>query len=105
MDVSGVDEEVLGFKLRGDALTIEPSMPRDWPGFELTYRYRSSTYKIRVERSDAAESRAVIQLIDDGATHEVSCAWAIGRPAPDSMKIEAEAEPQPVHNPELIPQP
>ena len=98
-------EEVLGFKLRGDALTIEPSMPRDWPGFELTYRYRSSTYKIRVERSDAAESRAVIQLIDDGATHEVLLRVGDRKPAPDSMKIEAEAEPQPVHNPELIPQP
>jgi len=102
-------EEVLGFKLRGSdtgaTLTIEPSMPRDWPGFELTYRYRSSTYKIRVERSDAAESRAVIKLIDDGATHEVLLRVGHRKPAPDSVKIEAEAEPQAVGNPELIPQP
>jgi cyclic beta-1,2-glucan synthetase len=68
-------EEVLGFRLRGNTLTIQPAMPRDWPGFEVTYRYRSSTYKIRVERDangavmDGPGGR-VIKLVDDGATHE-----------------------------------
>ena len=57
--------------LRGDTLTIEPAMPRDWPGFEMTYRYRSSTYKIRVERGEAAAASAEIKLIDDGETHDV----------------------------------
>ena len=27
-------EEVLGFKLRADTLTIEPVLPADWPGFQ-----------------------------------------------------------------------
>jgi cyclic beta-1,2-glucan synthetase len=104
-------EEVLGIKLRGSdtgaVLTIEPSMPRDWPGFELTYRYRSSTYKIRVERSESAEPSAVIQLTDDGATHEVLVRVSDRKPAPapDSAKAGPHAESPPVRKPELIPQP
>ena len=39
-------EEVLGFQLRGDILTLKPVIPDDWPGFQMTYRYRSTTYEI-----------------------------------------------------------
>ncbi len=34
-------EEVLGFKRRGDRLTIKPVIPKDWPGFRLRYRFRT----------------------------------------------------------------
>ncbi len=104
-------EEVLGIRLRGSdpgaVLTIEPAMPRDWPGFELTYRYRSSTYKIRVERSESAEPSAVIQLVDDGATHEVLVRVGDRKPtpAPDSVTTGAAVESQPARKAELIPQP
>ena len=47
-------EEVLGFRLRGDRFTVEPSMPADWPGFELTYRHGSTVYEITVSRQDDA---------------------------------------------------
>jgi len=40
-------EEVLGFRLRGDRLTIAPVIPNDWNGFEITYRYRSTVYGLR----------------------------------------------------------
>jgi cyclic beta-1,2-glucan synthetase len=99
-------EEVLGFHLRGETLTIAPAMPRDWPGFELTYRYRSSTYNIRVERSEAAEPSAVIHLIDDGKTHDVLVPVGDQKPPLDSVSAESETEQAadslPVHNPELI---
>ena len=67
-------EEVLGFKLCGDQLTIAPVLPDDWPGFEITYRYRSSVYEIAVRRADSPQPPAnnPIQLIDDGGTHEVT---------------------------------
>ena len=32
-------EEVLGFKLRGNHLSIAPAIPEDWPGYVLTFRY------------------------------------------------------------------
>ena len=43
-------EEVLGFHLRGDQLDLRPAIPDDWPGFEITYRYRSATYHITVQK-------------------------------------------------------
>jgi cyclic beta-1,2-glucan synthetase len=76
-------EEVLGFQLRGDILTLKPVIPDDWPGFQMTYRYRSTTYEIEVFRSDASASLKlemdgrplddrVIHLADDGITHHVT---------------------------------
>ena len=42
-------EAILGFHRQGDRLTIDPCIPPDWPGFEITYRFRSATYRIAVE--------------------------------------------------------
>jgi cellobiose phosphorylase len=88
-------EEVLGFKLRGDTLTIQPAMPRDWPGFELTYRYRSSIYKIRVERDANAGESGVIRLVDDGATHEQVVRVADRKPALVDTETVSQAAPTP----------
>ena len=66
-------EEVLGFRLRGDDLTIEPVLPDDWPGFELTYRHGSSVYQIKVARR--AGERGMVQSIrlkDDGGRYEIA---------------------------------
>jgi cyclic beta-1,2-glucan synthetase len=73
-------EEVLGFRLQGDLLRISPAIPKDWPGFELTYKYRSASYEIIVNREKGAarmelDGRPVdsstIRLSDDGARHRV----------------------------------
>ncbi len=48
-------EEVLGFRLRGDRLTIAPAIPDDWSGFEITYRYRSTVYEIEVRRAESPD--------------------------------------------------
>ncbi|BDI29892.1 hypothetical protein CCAX7_19430 [Capsulimonas corticalis] len=77
-------EEVLGFHLRPDALTMNPVIPKDWKEFKLTYRHKSSTYAITIDNS-AGVSTGVktvevdgqvqidgrIPLGDDGQTHEV----------------------------------
>jgi cellobiose phosphorylase len=64
-------EEVLGFRLRGDRLTIAPAIPADWPGFSLVFRFRSATYQIEVRRSPGAPQPAAIRLLDDGKTHSL----------------------------------
>jgi len=75
-------EEVLGFQLRGDTLSIEPVLPSDWPGFEIHYRYGTAKYEIKVQRETVAEGIGVtideepvsgnqIQLADDGAAHRI----------------------------------
>jgi cyclic beta-1,2-glucan synthetase len=77
-------EEVLGFRLRGDMLTVRPVLPEEWPGFEISYRYRSVVYQISVQRDpallttvmrvdDGEEAmRDVLQLKDDGGTHRIT---------------------------------
>jgi cyclic beta-1,2-glucan synthetase len=42
-------ERLLGFRLNGENLTLDPCIPRNWPGFEISFRYRSSRYAIVVE--------------------------------------------------------
>jgi cyclic beta-1,2-glucan synthetase len=63
-------EEVLGFRLRGNRLTIDPVLPDDWPGFDLTYKYGSTIYEIKVTRG----ARLIIDLKDDGGRHQVTSA-------------------------------
>jgi cyclic beta-1,2-glucan synthetase len=77
-------EYILGFKLEGDRLRIDPCIPRWWREFEITYRRGKTTYHIKVENPHSlcrgvAEVKldGVTQpddrvlLSDDGVTHEV----------------------------------
>ncbi len=77
-------EEVLGFQRRGDILTINPVIPKEWSGFRLRYRFQNTTYRIAVENPDHCSRGVVllevdgvstadqrISLRDDGQTHEV----------------------------------
>jgi cellobiose phosphorylase len=61
-------EEVLGFKLRGNELSIQPSIPDSWPGYAITFRYGRTTYRIEVENGGVSNLPA-IQLQDDGQEH------------------------------------
>jgi len=77
-------ETILGFQLRGDELRFAPCIPPSWPGFELSYRHRSATYRIWVDNS-ASTGRGVrsieldgeelpndtLPLRDDSKTHNV----------------------------------
>ncbi len=79
-------EWILGFRLRGTTLVIDPCIPRAWPGFDIDFRYHSSKYEIVVENPHGV-SRGVasvelddqvltgdgksIPLADDGVTHKV----------------------------------
>ena len=78
-------EWILGFRLRGPVLHLDPCIPRAWRSFEITFRYHSSRYEIVVENPhgvargvsyaelDGAPvtGGAHIHLTDDGATHHV----------------------------------
>jgi cellobiose phosphorylase len=77
-------EAILGLHLAGDTLRVEPCVPASWPGYEVNYRHRSATYRIRVDNAAGtghgvrsvtvdgrtAEGRAV-PLRDDGREHDV----------------------------------
>jgi cyclic beta-1,2-glucan synthetase len=79
-------EWILGFRLRGTTLLLDPCIPRAWPRYEIDFRYHSARYEIVVENPQRV-SRGVasseldgqvlpgggtaIPLVDDGATHKV----------------------------------
>jgi cyclic beta-1,2-glucan synthetase len=78
-------EWILGFRLRGMMLAIDPCIPRSWRGFSIDFRYHSTLYKIRVDNpSGVARGVAIteldgkmlagaasIPLADDGAVHNL----------------------------------
>jgi cyclic beta-1,2-glucan synthetase len=79
-------EWILGCRLRGETLLLDPCVPRSWPGFKVTLRHRSSRYEIEVENPNGVNRRLVslqldgvalqarpglIPLVDDGITHQV----------------------------------
>ena len=58
-------EGILGIHLRGARLLIDPCVPRAWSGFEFTYKYGSSRYRITIENPGGV-SRGVIRATLDG---------------------------------------
>jgi cyclic beta-1,2-glucan synthetase len=63
-------EEVLGFKLRGNRLSIEPAIPEDWPGYVLTFRFGRTEYRIEVQNGGEA-TKPDIELVDDGTNRTI----------------------------------
>ena len=79
-------EWLLGVRLRGASLFVEPCIPRTWSGFSITFRYHSARYEVRVENPhgvtrgvarvevDGAPFMPVsagVPLADDGVTHRI----------------------------------
>src|SRR6202034_3398942 len=73
-------ESILGFRVRGPLLSIDPCIPRNWRSYSVTFRYRSASYQIRVNNPSGVSrgvasvsidgkpvvDRANIPLVDDG---------------------------------------
>jgi cyclic beta-1,2-glucan synthetase len=79
-------EGILGFRVQGEFLVLDPCIPKAWPGFEIVFRYRSARYEIAVENPRGvsrgvasaeldgkalAEGPTRVPLVDDGAVHKV----------------------------------
>jgi cyclic beta-1,2-glucan synthetase len=59
-------ESILGLKVRGDRLQVDPCIPAAWPGFEATLRRGASTYDVAVTNPHGV-SRGVVAARLDGA--------------------------------------
>ena len=79
-------EWILGFRVRGATLVIDPCVPAAWKGFEIKFKYRSAHYEISIENPGKVSrgvtnleldgeamlnGQAPIPLLDDGKTHRV----------------------------------
>ena len=58
-------EHVLGIKREGDVLRVEPCVPRQWPGYRVTYRIPGAEYVIDIENPDRTGC-GVLSLAVDG---------------------------------------
>jgi cyclic beta-1,2-glucan synthetase len=79
-------ERILGFRLQGANLLLDPCIPKAWPGYEVSFRRGSSRYDISVENplgvcrgvlavklddQMLSVKPALVRLVDDGSTHRV----------------------------------
>jgi cyclic beta-1,2-glucan glucanotransferase len=79
-------EWILGFRLRGEQLLLDPCIPTSWEGYAVAFRHRSARYEIAVENPHRVsrgitsleldgerlpENSRYIPLVDDGVTHHV----------------------------------
>jgi cyclic beta-1,2-glucan synthetase len=79
-------ESILGLRLWGDVLSLDPCIPKAWPGFEMILRHRSTRYEILVDNSAGAGRDVAfaqlddtvilarplrVPLVDDGRTHQL----------------------------------
>ncbi|HUP37231.1 MAG TPA: glucoamylase family protein [Candidatus Limnocylindria bacterium] len=58
-------ESLLGFRLRGAVLHLDPCIPRAWPRFEIAFRYHASRYEITVENPRGV-TRGICTIEVDG---------------------------------------
>ena len=79
-------ESILGLRRQGAFLLLAPCIPKDWPGFEIVFRYGSARYEIVVENPHGV-SRGIataqldgqplseipirVPLCDDGTVHKL----------------------------------
>ncbi|MPZ34326.1 MAG: glycosyl transferase [Rhodospirillales bacterium] len=64
-------EAILGLRIKGGSLVIDPCIPTAWPGFEMTLRYRGAVYDISIRNPDGV-SRGVIAARLDGEPQPLS---------------------------------
>jgi cyclic beta-1,2-glucan synthetase len=79
-------EWILGFRLRGGRLHLDPCIPHAWRRFEIVFRHHSARYEIVVENPHGvtrgvlsitlddvqlADGSTPIPLADDSTTHQV----------------------------------
>jgi cyclic beta-1,2-glucan synthetase len=58
-------ESILGLRLRGEVLHLDPCIPKAWPSFEMTVRYHSARYEILVDNSGGAGRGIASAQLDD----------------------------------------
>lgn len=58
-------EFVIGFKIRNNYIEIEPSIPKNWKEFGVNYKYKTSTYIIKIKNLNE-KNTGVEKFILDG---------------------------------------
>ena len=95
-------ESILGFRLRGTELIIDPCIPTTWPGYEIRFRYHTAQYDIAVDNPHAVnrgvtsiefdgasvDPDSPLALSDDGSTHRIRV--VLGQPPTETTEVVTE---------------
>jgi N,N'-diacetylchitobiose phosphorylase len=84
---TAVTKYVLGIRPTLDGLVVDPAVPRDWDGFEVTRVWRGATYEIEV-RNTGGTGHGVTSLTVDGEPHDPAAPIA-PRPAGSTVRVVA----------------
>jgi cyclic beta-1,2-glucan synthetase len=82
-----ITESLLGLHVEGSQLHIRPCLHPDWDEYELSYRFKSTTYHVIVKKVVDGESASMeldgvrqsqdwVVMVDDGLTHELKV-WSL----------------------------
>jgi len=78
-----ITESLLGLRVEGTKLQIEPCLPAGWTQYTLSYRYQHTVYQIHISQTWAEHAKTMyslddvlladdsITLTDDRRTHRV----------------------------------
>ncbi len=58
-------EEIMGLKVRGETMQVDPVIPDWWDGFQMSFRHGEALYEIQVDNPDNRE-RGVARVEMDG---------------------------------------
>jgi cellobiose phosphorylase len=80
-----ISQYILGIQPDYDGIKVDPCIPKDWKGFEITRKFRGSTYQIKVENPNGVCKGVkkitvdgnvidgnILPLFEAGSTHLVS---------------------------------
>jgi cyclic beta-1,2-glucan synthetase len=86
-------ESILGVRVLAGVLYLNPCIPKDWPGFEVSLRYGDASYIITVSNPDGCETGIAsatldgavlpsgqfqLTLVDDGNAHAIDVVMGAG---------------------------
>jgi len=60
-----ISQYILGIKPDYDGLMIDPCIPKEWDGFEITRKFRGATYEIKVVNKNHV-NKGIAKVIVDG---------------------------------------
>jgi cellobiose phosphorylase len=77
-----ITESLLGLKVQGDRLFIEPCIPEEWETYKICYRYKETIYRITFTQNKGAGTMLLkldgadinephLTMIDDRVEHTV----------------------------------
>ncbi len=77
-------QSLLGLSVENDKMYIKPCAPASWPSYSIRYKYKSTTYSIKVIFASSIQKPSIfidgkglvteyISLTNDGSNHNVEC--------------------------------